>query len=168
MGYEAPGPLAVFCAAVDAERERAGLTKAFVGRQLGLSPATMTELFKGQIEKAPPWERIARILELCWDATNRPHPAGDERAEIRALVVRRREYFTSWRIRHGILEHELQAVRPKRPGRPPLPTPTIHYGHTLLGSMPLVCRAEDLVCWPRTFAGSADRSWLSLPHSILW
>jgi non-heme chloroperoxidase len=27
---------------------------------------------------------------------------------------------------------------------------------------------ETLVRWPRTFAGSADRSWLSLPHSILW
>src|SRR5579864_7435089 len=27
---------------------------------------------------------------------------------------------------------------------------------------------RGLVRWPRTFTGSADRSWLSLPHSILW
>jgi hypothetical protein len=152
----------MFCAALDAERERARITKAFVGRQLGLSPATMTELFKGRIEKTPPWERVARILELCWDAVNRSRLGENEPAAIRALAAHRKEYLDSWRIRHGILEHELETARLQRPGQPSQTAPIVHRGHTLLGSMPLMCRADDSARLASWSAGPAQQNVLCL------
>jgi len=148
----------VFCAALDAERERAGLTKAFVGKQLGLSPATVTELFKGRIERAPAWERVGRILELCWEAANQPPPAASERALAAAQTARRREYLQSWRIRHGILEHELQTARSRQPGKPSSPSATVHYGHVLLGSLPLTCRTEESTLLARWGTEPAERN----------
>ncbi|MWA07656.1 XRE family transcriptional regulator [Streptomyces sp. BA2] len=96
--------LVEFCAALKAERERAGLTQRQLAQRLQLSEPTISALFNARTKKAPSWERVRAILTACRSETHpRPMPE-DGPVASRLWHEDQDEYLHRWRARHAALE----------------------------------------------------------------
>ncbi|MFJ9662139.1 NB-ARC domain-containing protein [Streptomyces griseoflavus] len=96
--------LVEFCTALNAERERAGLTQRQLAKRLQLSEPTISALFNARIKKAPSWERVRAVLTACRSETHpRPMPE-DGPVASRLWREGQDEYLHRWRARHAALE----------------------------------------------------------------
>jgi hypothetical protein len=135
--------LAEFCQALDGERERAGVNKQQVASHLEIAASSVTALFQGGrpngVKKAPTWDRVSRILGLIWERRHASVISGE--AERRVLHSRRKDFLLAWRVRHEMLEREMEQARDKADGNA---APETGLAHLDIAGLPAVSAMDSI------------------------
>jgi Tetratricopeptide repeat len=112
---EARELLAEFFRALNEEVVQAEVQRKQLASLLGLSPSSVTEMFssgRGGNKMPPSWERVERILRLCWDKRDRgKFPGMTDVAISRALEDALSRHIEGWKLRHAMLIRDVERAR---------------------------------------------------------